>query len=136
MYFFRKVKENKAVALTDVIVGMLILMLFTGILTTWLYEIYKHNYKTKVDALVTNYMVKIAEKIDYLPYEQVNENLSLTINQLCDIPEDYNVSFLIEDYDLNGTKQDIIKYVTINLEYELLGENMTYSIKKLKIKEM
>lgn len=136
MSIIKKVKENRAVSLADVAIGLIVLMIFTGIFTTWIYQIYKHNYLTKQDALVTNYMVKIAEEIDLLPYEEIDEDLSETINQECDIPDEYEVSFTIVDYKLNEETQDIIKYVTINIKYEVLGEELIYSIKKLKIKEI
>ena len=136
MNILKKIKNNKAISIADVAIGLIVLMMFTGILTSSVYEIYKHNALTKIDAIVTNYMVKVAEEIDLLPYDQINENLSQTINEKCNIPEEFNINFTIQDYKLEESQEDIIKYVTINIEYKALEKDENYSVKKIKIKEI
>ena len=131
-----KLKDSKAVTLTDVIIGLAILILFTGILTSGFYQIYRYNANIRLDAVAVNYSISILENIDKLTYDEVTEDLNENINETYEIPEEYRVSLNVEKYNKdNPEKEDIIKIVTLNMEYEGIGQTKTYTVKKLKIKE-
>lgn len=137
MKTFEKIKENKAVTLTDVIIGMVILILFTGIFTTSFYNIYKHNASIKLDAIAASYAVKIAEDIDKRMYEEVTEKINTSINETYEIPEKFNASIEVSNYNSEDEdREDILKIVVIKIEYKILDETKTYTLRKLKIKEI
>lgn len=132
----KKLKSNRGATLTDVVVGLLILILFTGILTTSFYNIYKHNVLIRVNAIATDYTIKILEDIDRMKYEEVTNDLNNTINEKFYIKDGFNVKINVENYNKDdATKEDIIKIVSVTVNYEVVGEAHNYSVEKLKIKE-
>ena len=137
MKIFNKFKEYKGVTLTDVVIGMMILIMFTGILTTSFYNIYKNNVIARYDAMVIDYAIKILEGTDKMTYEEVTNDLSNSLNIIYNIPDDYKITLNVENYNKDdNTLSDIIKIVTLNIEYEVYGETKTYSVSKLKYKEI
>ena len=132
-----KIKSNKAITITDLIIAVVILMIFIGSIGTLFYEISKNTSLMRMNAIAVNYVVQIAENIDKLTYEEVNENLNADVVELYDIPNSYTVLITVENYnDNDNIKEDLIKIITIKIDYSYLGESRTYEIKKLKIKEM
>lgn len=137
MEFFKKAKSNKGVTMTDVVIGMLILIIFTGILTSSFYKIYSYNLLIRMNAIAVDYTIKILEDIDKMKYEDVTEDLNNTLIADYNIMDNYDVSVKIENYNKDDeTKKDIIKIVTVDVKYDLKGDQKTYSVSKLKIKEM
>ena len=136
MNFFKKIKENKAATMTDVVVGILILILFTGILTSSFYQIYKHNISIRMNAIAVDYAIKILEDIDRIPYEEVTNDLNQTLAQDYDIKNNYQAKIDVTNYNKDDTtKEDIIKIVTVTIDYNVLKEKQSYTVQKLKIKE-
>lgn len=135
-----RLKQNKGISLTDVVIGVLILMLFTGVLTSAYYTIYMHNLDIRCDAIAANLAITVAEDIDKMMYEEVTEDLNSTMRERYDgIPDEYEITINVEKkYRAEDTEQlsDSIKLVKININYNILDREKTYSIQKLKIKEM
>ncbi len=137
MNILRKIKSNKAATMADVIIGMLILIIFTGILTTSFYQIYKHNISIRINAIAVDYAIKIFEDIDKMQYEEVENNLNNNLRENYDIKDNYQINLVVQNYNQEDkTKEDIIKIITLNIKYKSVDESETYTVKKLKIKEM
>lgn len=133
----KKIKSNKAITMTDVVIGMLIIIIFTGILTSSFYQIYKYNISIKMNALALEYSIKILEDIDKMPYEEVNNQLNDSLKENYKIREGYNAYIEIKNYnEEDKTKEDIIKIVTLTIKYKEIEKEQEYTVKKLKIKEL
>ena len=133
----KKIKENKAATMTDVVIGVIILIMFTGILTTSFYNIYSHNIAIRMNAVAVDYTIKILEDIDKMSYEEVTNDLNNTISEDYDIKENYIINIDVKNYNKNDeTKQDIIKIVKVTVKYKVFKNEQEYTVKKLKIKEM
>ena len=133
----KKIKENKAATMTDVVIGVIILIMFTGILTTSFYNIYSHNIAIRMNAVAVDYTIKILEDIDKMSYEEVTNDLNNTISEDYDIKENYIINIYVKNYNKNDeTKQDIIKIVKVTVKYKVFKNEQEYTVKKLKIKEM
>lgn len=133
----KKIKENKAATMTDVVIGVIILIMFTGILTTSFYNIYSHNIAIRMNAVAVDYTIKILEDIDRMSYEEVTNDLNNTLNEDYDIKQNYTINLEIENYNEDDeTKQDIIKIVKVTVKYKVAENEEEYTVKKLKIKEM
>lgn len=134
---FKIIKDKKGATMTDVIIAMLIILIFTGILTSGFYNIYKQNISIAKDAIVSRYCITILEDIDKMTYEEVTEELNDNLAEKYNIEEEYNVKLKIENYNqYDETKQDIIKIITLSIDYEILGNMQNYTVQKLKIKEI
>lgn len=133
----KKWRENRAATMTDVIVGMIILIMFTGILTTSFYKMYMHNISIRMNAIAVDYAIKILEDVDRMTYEEVTNDLNNTLTQKYTIKENYTINLEIENYNKDDLdKQDIIKIVKVTVKYKVADQEQEYTVKKLKIKEM
>lgn len=122
--------------MTDVIVAMIVLTLFVGIISTMYYQIAYANSQIRMNAIAVHYAVKIAEATDKMKYEEVDETLNATLNETYELPENFNATIQVKKYNEDDeTKQDIIKIVTIKIDYEFMDTAKSYQLKKLKIKE-
>lgn len=132
----QRVKSNRGATITDVVTGILILILFTGILTTSFYNIYKHNVLIKYNSIAVDYTIKILEYTDRIKYEEVTNDLNNIIKEKFNIQDRFNVKVDVQNYNKDDSeKEDIIKIVKVTVNYKVAGEGYKYSVEKLKIKE-
>ena len=137
MNILNKFKLNTGATLTDVVIAMLIIMLFTGILTTTFSGLYKNNIHIKMNAIAADYAIKILEDIDKMPYEEVDNTLNEEISKKYEDYKNYEAHLDIENYNKDDdSKEDIIKIVQLTIKYKVIDSNEEYVVKKLKIKEM
>lgn len=130
-------KNNKGVSLTDVVISIIILSMFVGIIGSLFYQIGLNSNMVKYNALATHYAVKVAEEIDKMSYEDVTNNLNTTLLPTYDIDENFDVSVSVRNYnETDNTKEDILKIVTIQVDYSFINRNESFKIEKLKVKEI
>ena len=133
----KKFKENRAATMTDVVMGVMIFIMFTGILTSGFYNIYRHNSAIRLNAIAVDYAVKILEDIDRMTYEEVTNDLNNELDEKYGIKGSYKVSLDVKNYNEDDEqKQDIIKIVNVTVKYNVAKKEEEYTVKKLKIKEM
>lgn len=134
----KNIKSNRGVSITDVVIALIILTIFTGVIGNLIYQIAYNNAALRVNAIAADYAVKEAEYIDKIAYEDVQtSNEKITKINGEDVLDAFTVKLDVEDYKGNDeTKQDIIKKVTITVNYNILKDEKSYKIEKLKIKEM
>lgn len=129
-------KANKGVTMNDIVIAMIILSLFVGVISSLFYQIAYHNTSIQMNAMAVHYAVRIAESIDKMKYEEVDETLNNTLNETYELPDSFNATIKVDNYSQNDTsKLDIIKIVRIEVDYEFMNETRSYGLKKLKIKE-
>lgn len=132
-----KLKSNKGMTMTDVIIAIVILCIFAGVVGNLYYQIVLNNNLIRFNAIAVYHVVRIAEDIDKMSYDDVTTQMNENIKEDYEIPEMFNINVKVENYnEIDKSKEDIIKIVTITAEYEVLGQKKQYEIKKLKIKEM
>ena len=117
--------------MVDVVIAMVILSMFVGLISSLYYNMAYGNYSIRYDAMAAAYAVKIAEDTDKLSYDEVVTGLNY------DLDEGYTATVQVEKYNQDDeTKEDIIKTVTITINYNLMNTEKSYTLKKLKIKEL
>lgn len=132
-----KLKSNKGISMADVVIALLILIILSGVIGNILYQIAYNNAALRMNAIATDYAVKVAEYIDKIPYENVTNGMQITEINGEQIIDKFNVSIEVENYNNDdSTKEDIIKKAIITVNYSILKETKNYKIQKLKIKEM
>lgn len=134
----KNIKSNRGVSITDVVIALIILTIFTGVIGNLIYQIAYNNAALRVNAIAADYAVKEAEYIDKIAYEDVQtSNEKITQINGENVLDAFTIKLDVEDYKTNDeTKQDIIKKVTITVNYNILKDEKSYKIEKLKIKEM
>ena len=138
MKFLKKCKENKAAMGVDIAVSLIVLSLFAGLIASMFVEIFYQNISIRMNAMAVNYAIIILEDTDRLPYAEVTtENLMGNIRERYLMSDNYTANIEVTNYsDIDPTKADIIKIVKVTISYELQDENYSFTVEKLKIKEM
>ena len=88
--------------------------------------------------MAVNYAVIILEDTDRLPYAEVTtENLMNNVQDRYYMSDNYTANIEVTNYsDIDSTKEDIIKIVKVTISYKLRDQEYSYTVQKLKIKEM
>lgn len=122
--------------MVDVIIAMIVLSLFVGVIGNLYYQIALQSNMVRINSVAVYYVVKIAEDLDRISYEEVRNELNDTIKATYQIPDLLTITLNVQNYNENdSSKEDIIKIVTIKAEYQCFEDTKVYEIKKLKIKE-
>lgn len=133
----QRLKANNGISMTDVIIAMMILCLFVGVIGNLYYQIALQSNMIRFNAVAVYYVVKIAEDLDRIPYEEVTNELNNTIKTTYQTPDLLTMTLNVQNYnETDSSKEDIIKIVTITAEYQCFGDTKVYEVKKLKIKEI
>lgn len=136
-----KIKQNKGIGLSDGIIAIAILIIFTGIIVSISYNIYLQSNFTKRNEQATNYIVEIFEYGQGLVFEDINsQKLVDYINNKYDIAK-----AIIGEYSQGEEKQaaytifinvsnkypNYIKQIDVTVAYELGGKDKTVNISTL-----
>ena len=141
-----KLKQNKGISITDITIAVVILLMFIGIIGQTFNLIASNNLKMRANAIAMYYIVKLAEDIDKMPYDDVTQEYLeeiLADKDEYDYSDDYEINVEIDNYkemknggNLEGPiQEDVIKIITIKAKYEVYNKEQTINVKKLKIKE-
>lgn len=130
-------KKDNGISLQDIVIAITIMAMFVGVIGTLFYQITLNSNLIKVNAIAVHYAVQVAEEVDKLAYDEINENFNIYVNSKYDIPDILKLTVDVQNYnEEDETKDDIIKIVNIKVDYTVLDETKSYEIKKLKIKEI
>lgn len=133
-------KKQNGITIQDLVIAIMIFCLFVGVIGSLFYRILFNSTLVKLNAIAVEYAVKVAEEVDKLPYEEI-DNLNFGTKMHTDykksFPDIFQLEVNVENYnEIDPSKADIIKIVTINVTYDIFEEERNYEIKKLKIKEI
>lgn len=132
-------KKQNGMTIQDLVIAIIILCLFVGVIGTLFSQIIINSGLIKLNSIAVGYAVKVAEEVDKLPYDDINENFEIIMNTKYagNFSDIYKLDVIVENYnEIDPSKADIIKIVTIKITYEIFEEEKSYEIKKLKIKEI
>ena len=139
MKFLKKCKQNKAVMGVDIVVSIVVLSLFAGIIAGMFAELFIQNVSIRMDAIAVNYAVTILEDTDRLSYAEVStEYMMKNVEEgRYYMADNYTANIEVTNYsDMDSSKEDIIKIVKVTISYTLRNQEYSYTVQKLKIKEM
>ena len=143
MEFKKIMKQKKGIVVTDAIVAILLILLFAGIITSLMTNIFFESAKIKSGSQQIDFTTELFEHVDKLSYEEVtlanlikyvnedknNEHVKAgtTIDEVKqNFPEaQYKIAITVENYmptDEEIPKLDLVKKVTVTIENNL-GNN-------------
>lgn len=125
-------KNNKGITGIDVTVAVIIIVIFTGIISTLMYNSYLINLEILKSANASAYATIILEKVDEKAFEDVTNTFvdTLISNNELNMDTAYTVEFTQHD------ENELIKKVDLKINYTVGNINKSLSISKLKIKEI
>lgn len=129
-------KSNKGFTMQDLIVAIMVLLLFVGTIGTTFISIYRIQADTQVDEVVTLYAIQIVEYVDKISYEEVVNNMENDIIARFNIPDKINVHINVSDYKPETNSEDLIKQVSVSMDYTFNKQERNITINRLKIKEL
>ena len=136
-----KIKQNKGIGLSDAIIAVVILMIFTGVIVSVSYNIYIQSNFIKRNEQATNYIVEVFEHAQGLIYEDVdttelveyinskydNANaISGKYTEGAEISEGYTIFINVQD-----KYPEYIKQIDITVAYKLGGKNKAVNMSTL-----
>lgn len=149
-----KIKNAKGIMISDAIVAILMIILFTGTITSLIYNTISETTKTKIYSQEMDIATDIFEYIAKINYNDVNvENISEYINSAYngkDISAGANTDSLTttckigititpySELEGNSSKYDFIKVIQLNIKRKMLNkdyETKISTIKKANAKE-
>lgn len=136
----RKIKkilsDNKGVTGVDLVIAVIVIAIFTGVITQLMASIYKLSLEIQKSANANAYATMVLEKIDEKSFEEVTENFvtNLKDNKEVSIDDSYTITMQITPID--GVDENLMKKVALTVKYEISGEERLLRINKLKVKEI
>ena len=127
-----KTKENKGIVLTDLIIALVAIIIFSTLIISMIYNNVIENVKLKKETLAMIYITEIFENIGIADFDDVIQD-----NAQIFIPEEIknNVSILITDtFDGIVDNKKIMKKIIVSLNYEVKGKTYTCYMERLKVK--
>lgn len=135
MKLIKKIRLNKGVTLTDVVIALIIISILAGTVANMFYKLHLNVSMIRLNATAINYAVNILEDIDRLPYEEVDHRLLEERDY--GLKSMFTATIDVDKYsDINTDKEDIIKIITLKISYNMSGNTEEITLKKLKIKEI
>ena len=128
--------NNKGITGIDVTIAIIIIITFTGLISSLMFSIYKNALEIQASANADAYATIILEKVDEKAYEDVDENFVQTLidNDEIEISDNYTIEMKIEPY--TDYQYELIKKVNLTINYQVNSQEKTLNITKLKIKEI
>ena len=126
-------KNNKGITGIDLTIGLIVLALFSGVITMLMSYTYKSSLEIQKGATAMAYATMVLEKVDEKSYEEVNEAFVTYLENLGEIElsDQYVINFSAKELS-----KDLFKKVEITVNYDFFGEQKSLAINKLKIKEL
>ncbi len=140
------IKENRGFTTADIVVAIVVMMIFVGMIATLFYNFYLSTTAKNRNAMATNYIVDVIEEIKAMNYDEVQKDTqdSNSINNLIQqleatkqIPKEYIITGEVQKYNEtegNTDKKDLVKILTIRVEYSLGKKTEKIEISTLLIK--
>lgn len=140
------IKGNRGFTTTDIVVAIVVMMIFVGMIATLFYNFYLSTTAKNRNAMATNYIVDVIEEIKAMNYDEVQKDTqdSNSINNLIQqleatkqIPKGYIITGEVQKYNEtegNRDKKDLVKILTIRVEYSLGKKTEKIEISTLLLK--
>lgn len=147
-----KFKKNNGFAASDALIAIVIITIFTGLISTIAYNIYLSNASLKRMSKANNYIIDVFEYIDKMYYEDVNEeNLTEYVNEKyknedvqavnseeTEVQTPFKFVIKVQNYNEmtgNEGKLDLVKEITATVKYKLGNREQIITMKKSKNRE-
>lgn len=143
------IKEQKGFVMSDALLAVLILIMFTGLITSLIYNIVLTSKRIKINSQEIAYITEVFNYAEIIDYEEVTtQNLIEYINEKEDTKEflsagtnsynlttPYKMTIKVDTYepeDATFEKKDLIKIITVDVECTLAKKTYSINMKSLR----
>ncbi len=151
----KNLKKNNGFTQADIVISIVILMLFTTLVSALFYNSYISSIKSKRHSEATTYLSKIFESTELISYNNLENEIIDVINKIdsnklsgtivengnaqTNLSTPYKAEVEIMNYNQiegNADKEDLVKQITVTIKYNSRKDKEeTITAKRLKTKE-
>ncbi len=151
----KNLKKNNGFTQADIVISIVILMLFTTLVSALFYNSYISSIKSKRHSEATTYLSKIFESTELISYDNLENEIIDVINKIdsdklsgtivengnsqANLSTPYKAEVEIMNYNQmegNTDKEDLVKQITVTIKYNSRKDKEeTVTAKRLKTKE-
>lgn len=151
----KNLKKNNGFTQADIVISIVILMLFTTLVSALFYNSYISSIKSKRHSEATTYLSKIFESTELISYNNLENEIIDVINKIdsdklsgtivengnsqANLSTPYKAEVEIMNYNQmegNTDKEDLVKQITVTIKYNSRKDKEeTVTAKRLKTKE-
>ncbi len=134
------VRDKRGFTAVDVSVAVLIIIIFVSIITSAFYNYYLSNTEVARNSAALNHVIDVIEAVEQMDYEQVDD--TSVKNKLQEfynnkqIADAYQITTQLVKYNTttgNTNKEDLIKILTVKIEYPIGKRKQSFEISRLII---
>ena len=140
------IREEKGIVVSDAIIAIILVMLFTGLITSLISKIMIEKMKIKMNSQQMTFVTQIFEHIEKMEYNEVTEeNVINYINSieptkisagtsLDNLTTANKIKVKVEKYETTEENSgfDLVKIVTLTIQNELDNKQYTTEISRIK----
>lgn len=135
-------KKENGFTTVDIAIALIIIVGFISIITSGFYNYYISSASVSRNSAALSYTIDVIEAAEEMNYDSVTQNdMDLKIQELYNnksISSSYNVTATVENYNEtegNTGKLDLIKILTVTVDYDVGKKNEQVQISRLIIKK-
>lgn len=142
-----QIRQEKGITTADLAIAIIILIIFVSLISTAFYNYYISSAGKNRSAIATNCAIDVIEQVKKMEYDQITQE---TVEQLVEkmkttgievstgntiyIPKPYIVTVNLKNYhqtEGNTDKKDVIKQLTVTVQYEVSKKTEQIQISRL-----
>lgn len=135
-------KSSKGFTAVDISVSILIIIIFVSIITSAFYNYYLSNTAVARNSSALNHVIDVIEEVEQMDYATLTDaSVKSKLQELYSskqIPEAYKITTNLVKYNTtvgNTSKRDLIKILTVKIEYKIGKNTQSFDIRRLIIKK-
>lgn len=129
-------KSEKGLTGIDIALTIIIIVLFTSIIFSLMYNV-KYQNLIQVYKLASN--IYLTETLENIGIENYDDIVAVGYNESSDLkpemPSMFSEQIQVENFNQDSDKEDIIKKVTVTISYKIKDKTYEETAERLKIKE-
>ncbi len=131
-----KMKSEKGYAGVDIAISILVLFLFVSLIATLSYQANSSSKEIELKSKATQIAVTEIELLKNKTWNDITTE-DITYRETTEIEEGYFRTIQVQDYhELDDTKNiDIVKKITVQIEYRFKGKTETVKLSTMIAKE-
>ena len=142
-----RLRKDNGIFLSDAVVAVLLVLLFSGIIVALITNTTYESTKIKLNSQQLRLVTEIFEYVDKVSYDQVTEQSLIQYvnnsysgssdivqagNSVDELTSSYKVRITVRQYGQEDWKMDLIKFVTVNIENTLANKEQTTEISRIR----
>jgi len=133
-----KLKDNRGFTAVDVSVSIVIIIIFVSLIASAYYNYYISNASIARNSAALSYAIDVIEAVELMDYSEVTDaSVKTKLQDMynnSEIAKPYEITTQVVKYNQttgNTAKQDLIKILTVKVEYTVGNRTQAFDISRL-----